>query len=165
MNKSTLTGFGHMAATIALCLFMTHTMTSAAAAAGNAAIGPTAEGALAADQRLATAIRNNNVNGIENMLSDDWTVIATSGGMGKGKRVFPDGIKSGHLIRKTYELMDPMVRLYGNVGLVTSRVKTSGMFGGKPFDVMERQTDILWWNNGSWKCVLTQETKIETVTM
>ena len=40
------------------------------------------------------------------------------------------------------------MRLYGDVGLVTTKVQTSGMFQGKPFDVVERQTDILVWKGG-----------------
>jgi len=136
----------------------------ARAAAGGTATQPTVVGALAADQALARAIGNNDPIGIEKLLSDDWVVVATSGGIGEGKYVFPYGIKSGALIRKSYELRDPRVRLYGNVALVTSKVATSGMFDGKPFDIMERQTDVLVWRNGSWKCVLTQETKIEAPT-
>lgn len=135
--------------------------TTADAATGYASSRPTAASALAADQELATAIRNNDANGIEDLLSTDWVVVATSGGMGEGKSIFPDGIKSGALVRKTYELSDARVRLYGNVALVTGKVRTSGIFGGRPFDVMERQTDVLLWKSGSWKCVLTQETKID----
>lgn len=133
-----------------------------ATAKGDTTAGPTADSALAADEQLAKAIGSNDVAGIESMLDDGWAVIATSGGMDEGKSVFPDGIKSGVLTRKTYELSDPRVRLYGNVAVVTSKVKTSGMFGGKPFDIMERQTDVLVWKDGAWKCVLTHETKFDT---
>jgi len=135
---------------------------AAAAARGDSANEPTTDNALAADEKLAAAMSKNDIQGIEDMLSDDWIVIATSGAKAEGKDVFPDGIKSGHLIRKTFELVDPRVRLYGNTALVTSKVKLSGVFGGKPFDIMERQTDVLVWNDGAWKCVLTHETKMET---
>ena len=140
-------------------------LTPAVAATGYAAAHPTAASALAADQALATAIRNNDASGIENMLADDWAVVATSGGMAQGKNAFPDGIKSGALIRKTYQLADARVRVYGDVALVTSKVKTSGMFGGRPFAIMERQTDVLLWKSGSWQCVLTHETKVDTTKM
>jgi ketosteroid isomerase-like protein len=64
------------------------------------------------------------------------------------------------LTRKTFEISEPRVRLYGNTALVTTEVKTSGTFQGKPFDVTERQTDVWLWKDGGWKCVLTHETKI-----
>jgi len=148
---------------LALAMGLLTVLPSALAAApGDTATGPTVEGALAADETLAAAMSKNDIPGIENMLDDDWIVVATSGGIGEGKNVFPDGIKSGYLVRKSFELVDPRVRLYGNTALVTSKVKLSGVFGGKPFDIMERQTDVLVWKGGTWKCVLTHESKMET---
>ena len=95
------------------------------------------------------------------MLDNSWAVVAASGGVGEGPSIFSDGIKSGYLTRKTFEISEPRVRLYGNTALVTTMVKTSGTFQGKPFDVTERQTDVLLWKDGGWKCVLTDETKIQ----
>lgn len=125
------------------------------------AAGPTAENALAADEELAHAIRDNNPDAILRLLDSSWAVIATSGGLNEGPSIFPDGIKAGFLTRKTFEISEPRVRLYGDVALITSKVVTSGTLGGKPFDVTERQTDVLVWKDGMWKCVLTHETKIQ----
>jgi ketosteroid isomerase-like protein len=58
------------------------------------------------------------------------------------------------------QLSEPRVRLFGNTAVVTTKVQISGMFAGKPFDIMERQTDVLCWEDGGWKCVLTHETKL-----
>jgi ketosteroid isomerase-like protein len=123
-------------------------------------VGPTVDNALAADQELAKAMRENDTAGIFRMLDKDWAVINTKGGLGEGPSIFPDGIRSGHLTRTTYELSEPRVRLFGNIALVTTKVKTSGMFNGKPFEVRERQTDVLRWSDGRWKCILTHETAL-----
>jgi ketosteroid isomerase-like protein len=104
---------------------------------------------------------SNEADGITRSLADDWIVIATSGAVAEGKSVFADGIKSGFLTRKTFEISEPRVRLYGDVALVTTKVQTSGVLQGKPFDVTERQTDVLVWKDGGWKSVLTHETKIQ----
>jgi ketosteroid isomerase-like protein len=77
------------------------------------------------------------------------------------KSIFADGIRSGYLTRKTFEISEPRVRLYGDVALVTTKVQTAGVLQGKPFDVTERQTDVLVWKDGGWKSVLTHETKIQ----
>lgn len=122
--------------------------------------GPTAENALAADQELARAMRDNDTAGIMRMLAKDWAVIPTTGGVAEGPSIFPDGIKSGYLTRKTFSLSEPRVRLYGNTAVVTTKVELSGVFQGKPFEVTERQTDVWYWKDGGWKCVLTHETKI-----
>jgi ketosteroid isomerase-like protein len=144
-----------------LGLMLSLLITSVAISEAKPAGGPTVENALAAEQEIAHAMGNNDADGITRFLADDWAVIATSGGVGEGKSIFADGIKSGYLTRKTFEISEPRVRLYGDVALVTAKVQTSGMFQGKPFDVTERQTDVLVWKDGGWKSVLTHETKIQ----
>lgn len=143
---------------IALCLLIIPLTRSSATAQSSP--GPTTESALAADQALARAIRENNAAEIAHWLDDSWAVISAAGGLGEGPSIFPEGIKAGYLTRKTFEISEPRIRLYGNTALVTTKVKTSGTFQGKPFDVTERQTDVLLWKDGSWKCVLSHETKI-----
>jgi ketosteroid isomerase-like protein len=132
-------------------------------AAGNPKLstGPTAENALAADQELARALRDNDTVGILRMLDKDWVVITTHGGLAEGPDVFPSGIRTGYLTRKSYEISEPRVRLYGNVALVTTKVRISGTFKGKSFDVKERQTDVLRWEDGKWTCILTHESNLE----
>jgi ketosteroid isomerase-like protein len=129
---------------------------------GNAklSIGPTVENALAADQELTRALRDNDTAGILRMLDKDWAVITTRGGIGEGAGLFPSGIRSGYRTLTTMELSEPRVRLFGNTAVVTAKVKMSGMFAGKAFDVKERQTDVWCWEDGGWKCILTHETML-----
>jgi ketosteroid isomerase-like protein len=150
---------GHQAWVAAACVAGL-LLVSAAPGFAEAQAGPTAEGALAADQALAHAMQTNDPDGIARWLDKDWAVIATSGGIGEGPQVFPSGIKSGNLIRKTFELSEPRVRVFGDTAVVTTKVKLSGMFNDKAFDVGERQTDVWVWRDGGWKCVLTHETKL-----
>jgi ketosteroid isomerase-like protein len=131
---------------------------SAAPQGAEPAAGPTKDSALATVQEMARAMRENDADGIARVLSDDWAVISGRGGVGEGKSIFPSGIKSGHLTRTAFEISEPRVRLYGDVALVTTKVRTAGTFGGKPFDVMERETDVLHWEAGGWRIVLTHET-------
>jgi hypothetical protein len=135
-------------------------VTSGSSVKAKHAFGPTTENALAADQELAGALQRNDTVGIVRMLDKDWAVIATTGVVGESPSIFPDGIRSDYLTRKTYSLSEPRVRLYGNIALVTTKVETSGMFQGKTFEVTERQTDVWRWKDGVWKCILTHETKM-----
>jgi ketosteroid isomerase-like protein len=154
---------GSITATLGLVLGLVVGLlfTSAATSRAKPAGGPTAENALAAEQEIARAMANNDADGITRSLADDWVVIATSGSVAEGKSVFADGINSGFLTRKTFEISEPRVHLYGDVALVTTKVQTSGTLQGKPFNVTERQTDVLVWKDGGWKSVLTHETKIQ----
>jgi ketosteroid isomerase-like protein len=132
--------------------------TSAAAQGAKTAAGPTKESALATVQEMGRAMRENDADGIARVLSDDWAVISARGGVGEGKSIFPDGIRSGFLTRTIFEMSEPRVRLYGNVALVTTKLHIAGTFNGKPFDKQERETDVLHWEDGGWKIVLTHET-------
>jgi hypothetical protein len=105
--------------------------------------GPTAASALAADDDLSKAIRENNGDGIARWLDKDWAVVSTTGGMGEGPSIFPDGIKSGVLTRTTFETSEPRVRVFDNVALVTTKVKTSGML--EPFwNELNRRGIPIW---------------------
>jgi ketosteroid isomerase-like protein len=120
--------------------------------------GPTAENAFAADQQLAMALQNNDTPGIYRMLDKDWAVIPSNGRVYEGPGVFPSGIRSGYRTLTVMELAEPRVRLYGDIALVTSKVRLSGQLGGKTYDNLKmRQTDVLRWEHGGWKCILTQE--------
>jgi ketosteroid isomerase-like protein len=132
--------------------------TAAAPPAPKLAAGPTRESALATVDEMARAMRENDADAIARVLSDDWAVISARGGIAEGKLVFPDGIKSGYLTRTQFELTEPRVRLYGDAAVVTSKLRVAGTFNGKPFDVRERETDVLHWQAGGWKIVLTHET-------
>jgi ketosteroid isomerase-like protein len=156
MQVSSIMSMLGLALGLVVGLLFTSVATSKAKAGG-----PTAENALAAEQEIARAMASNDADGITRSLADDWVVVATSGAVAEGMSVFADGIKSGFLTRKTFEISEPRVRLYGNAALVTTKVQTSGILQGKPFDVSERQTDVLVWKDGNWKSVLTHETKIQ----
>src|SRR5271168_5014759 len=80
---------------------------SAAAEAAKPAAGPSKESALATVQEMARAMRENDADGIARLLSDDWAVISARGEMGEGKSIFPDGIKSGFLVRTACEMSGP----------------------------------------------------------
>jgi hypothetical protein len=81
---------------------------------------PTAASALTAEQEIARALQSNDGRGIAHLLADDWALVSTSGAIAEGPATFPDGIKSGYLTRKTFEISEPRVRLYGKSGRVVT---------------------------------------------
>lgn len=136
---------------------------AAQAAAGRANDGPTADTALQAERELAEAMRTNDADGFCRLLDPDWAVVSGNGGLGDsagmGEAVC-GAIKAGTFTRKTYEadLGNARVRVYGDVATITFKLSLSGSFNHKDFAVKEVQTDVLRWENGGWKCVLTHET-------
>jgi ketosteroid isomerase-like protein len=143
-------------------MFIAHT---ARAAAGPANDGPTKENALEAEKELGQAMRTNDADGFCRLLDPDWAVINGLGGIGDGagmKDSLCAAIKAGTFTRKTYEmdLANARVRVYGNIATVTFKLSLSGSFNHKDFSVKEVQTDVLKWEDGGWKCVLTHETNV-----
>ena len=122
--------------------------------------GPTVANALAADQELARALQNNDTLGIVRMLDKDWAVITSHGDIAEGPDVFPSGIRTRSRTLTKMELSEPRVRLFGNVAVVTSKVRLGVISRGKPMEFNLRQTDVLRWEDGGWKCILTQESTL-----
>ena len=122
--------------------------------------GPTVANALAADQELARALQNNDTLGIVRMLDKDWAVITSHGDIAEGSDVFPSGIRTRSRTLTKMELSEPRVRLFGNVAVVTSKVRLGVISRGKPMEFNLRQTDVLRWEDGGWKCILTQESTL-----
>jgi ketosteroid isomerase-like protein len=119
--------------------------------------GPTVENALAADRQFAMALQNNDTLGIVRLLDKDWAVITSHGDIAEGPDVYPNGIRTGHRIVTKMELREPRVRLFGNVAVVTTKVRL-GVASYGEFDL--RQTDTWLWKNGAWKCILQHESNL-----
>ena len=117
---------------ISVCALIAAMAISASARSPTAEPGPSAESALAADDGLAKALRENDADAIVGYLSDDWAVITTHGDIGEGKSIFPSGIKSGYRTLKTFETSEPRVRLFAGTALVTTKVRIAGTFGENP---------------------------------
>jgi ketosteroid isomerase-like protein len=144
---------------VILCALNAAAAPARSADAVNSSSGPTVENAMAAERDLATAQAKNDADAVGRLLADDWAVVNAHGAMGR-RGGFLDHIRSGALTRTKLELSDMRVRIYGDVAYITEQVDMAGIFGGKSFEVREMQTDILLWQNGAWKSVLTHETFI-----
>ena len=139
-------------------MFVAHT---ANAAAGQTNDGPTKENALEAEKELAQAMRTNDADGFCRLLDPDWAVVDGIGRLNDRESVCA-AIKAGTFTRKTYEpdLADARVRVYGNIATITFHLSLSGPFEHKTFSGKEVETDVLRWEDGGWKCVLTHETNV-----
>jgi ketosteroid isomerase-like protein len=147
---------------IASGVFVAHTAT---VAGGPTNDGPTQENALAAEKKLGQAMRTNDADGFCRLLDPDWAVVSGIGGIDDGVRVRDNicaAIKAGTFTRKAYDmdLANARVRVYGNIATVTFRLSLSGALNHKNFSGKEVQTDVLKWEDGGWKCVLTHETNV-----
>jgi ketosteroid isomerase-like protein len=120
---------------------------------------PTAAELLALEKRFADALVAADVEALMRLTAEEWVVIGPDGNL-TTRAAFLDVVKSGALLHSKMDYDEVLARVYGDTGVVTTRVVTAGSYRGQPFSTTERSTDIFVREHGLWKCVLTQLTTI-----
>jgi len=110
------------------------------------------------EKAFAEAIVKNDLNGIGQLVTDDWVIIDPNGEIVERARFF-EVIKSGALTHDMMESEDFRVRVYGESAVVTAITSTKGKFMGQEFRTQERATDVFVKRDGRWQCVLTHLTQ------
>ena len=105
------------------------------------------------------AVVSNDPRAVGEFVTDDWTLIAADGAV-MTKASFVGVMASGELVHDGMTLGSPVVRLYGDVAIVSGVATSTGAYRGQRFATHERSTDVFIWNNGRWRCVLTQLTAV-----
>lgn len=154
---------------IAVGVLITAVVTiSTAASSAKAAAGPTKESALEAEKELGDAMRTNDPDGLCRLLDPDWTVVNGFADTGDTRDGVCAAVKAGNFTRNTYvvDLANARVRIYGNIATVTFGLSAAGPAAKyasqhKAWSAKEVQTDVLKWEDGGWKCVLTHETIVK----
>lgn len=108
----------------------------------------------------AAAFESNDAAAVGKYVADDWAIIGSDGSV-LDRATFLGLIKSGSLTHSKMELDEASVRVYGDSALVTARGTSAGKLRGKAFKEVERLTDFFVRQNGQWKCVLTQLTRLQ----
>jgi ketosteroid isomerase-like protein len=112
-------------------------------------------------QQWDKAMLTNDVLAISEFMSDDWIIVGTEGGI-TSKETFLETIRSGSVSHSTMDADEINTRIYGNMGIVTSRGTSAGKFNGKPFSLYEWSTSVCVNERGRWRCVHTMLTPAQT---
>lgn len=104
------------------------------------------------------AIVANDPEAIGRFAEPDWVFVGENG-------IFPgdqflDSVAKG---RVTHDFMTSDVhdvRVYGDVAIVTARVRNSGTFEGNPFQLDEWSTDVFIRRADGWRCAVTHLTSV-----
>jgi ketosteroid isomerase-like protein len=105
------------------------------------------------------AVVANDPRAVAEFVADDWTLIAADGAV-ITKTSFIGVMASGQLVHDGMNLESPVVRLYGDVAIVSGVATSTGAYRGQRFATHERSTDVFIWRSGRWRCVLTQLTAV-----
>ena len=105
------------------------------------------------------AMIGNDADAIGRFMADDWTIIGPDG-LVSGKGAFLAHIREGRLTHHTMTTEDIQVRAYGDVAVLLARGVSAGTFDGRPFEEVERQSNVFVKRDGRWLCVLTHLSKL-----
>ena len=109
------------------------------------------------EKEFADAIVRNNLEGIGQLVADDWIIIDPKGEIVDRTRFF-EVIQSGALMHDLMESEDFRVRVYGDSAVVSTATRSKGKFMGQEFSTQERATDVFVKREEQWQCVLTHLT-------
>lgn len=105
------------------------------------------------------AMVQNDANAIGRYMAVDWTIVGPDGGS-MDKPAFLGLIESGVLSHDVMQTEDLTIRVYGDAAVVTGRGLSGGMYQGRAFREVERQSNVFIRQGAQWKCVLTHLSRL-----
>lgn len=107
----------------------------------------------------ADAIVSNDAARIATFIADEWVLVTPEVGI-VTREAFLDAVSSGRLSHTTMSHEILRVAVHNSVGVVTTRGRNTGCFLGDPIEADEWTTDVFHYDNGRWRCSLTQLTPV-----
>ena len=122
------------------------------------------------EQELLSAVRawdaamvQNDAEAIGRYMADDWTIVGSNGSVST-KENFLALIRTGVLTHDVMESEDVTVRVYGDAAIVTARGISGGLYQGRRFHEVERQSNMFVRDGKLWRCVLTHLSRLDPPT-
>ena len=112
------------------------------------------------DRRFFGALVAGDLPTIEQIVSDDFVIIAISG-VAANKQEFLDSLAVGLLKFTAIEPESSSVRRYGSAAVVTGTTRMRGTFGEGAFSFHSRYTHVFVGGNDGWRMVSAQGTAID----
>jgi hypothetical protein len=133
---------------------------TALCASGAIAAGPDDAAVLAAQKERMQSMVKNDLDALGKLLPDDYTYTHASGAVDT-KASLLASLKAGRLKYKSIDPGQPLVRVYGNAGILTGTATVqvdSATIGPAPFQIL--YTDVYVKKaDGRWQPVAWQSTR------
>ena len=121
---------------------------------------PEQPGPLTADRRFFTALLEGCVGDLDGVLADDFILIEVMGGAEITKAVLLAAVGCGELKFESIHPAGCRARVYQSAAVVTGRTEMKGSMGGTPFSASSRYTHVFVEQEGRWRMVSAQGTRI-----
>ena len=114
------------------------------------------------EQAWDEAFYRKDVNFIEGLLADEFVATYDDGSRGdKARELALVEEFNQQMISSTQD--EFAVKVYGDTAVVWFTLRLAGMRQGQRAEVTYRYTDVWVLQDGRWKCVSTQSTKVDPV--
>jgi ketosteroid isomerase-like protein len=104
------------------------------------------------------AVRDKDVAALDRILADDYTYTDSRGRVSNKA----DNLRQARAVggrMKAFHTSDAKARVYGDLAIVTGRMRIEGVASGQPYDAEVRFTDILARIDGRWRAVAAHASK------
>lgn len=108
------------------------------------------------ENELNGAYEKNDLRKVEELLSDQWTILESSTGL-SDKEQFIKAIENGKLVHTKMIKEVKKVKLFNNFAIVISKGRNEGQYLDKPYNSEQWVTNIFIKEETNWICVMTQE--------
>ena len=151
MTASATGGRLRTAGGLALVLIVCATSISSTAASDEEAV-------LQAERRWTQALVKRDVDALRQLYADDL-VYVHSGGDREDKAEFIRRVETGGLKYESLELVNPKVRMYGNVAIVNGMFDVRVMSDGAPINTRVMYIHVYAKQGEAWRMVAHQTTR------
>ncbi|HEY7090718.1 MAG TPA: nuclear transport factor 2 family protein [Tepidisphaeraceae bacterium] len=114
----------------------------------------------AADRIFFRALLDCNVEVLEQLLADDFTLIDVMSGGENTKTALLAAVGAGQVRFESIEPEEIRVRTYGNSAVVGGRTRIKGTLGDTSFTVASRYVHVYVRQDSHWQLVWAQGTPI-----
>ncbi len=112
------------------------------------------------ETQLVQAQMKGDISAIENYYADDCWIIH-SDGKPSTKAEEIANLKAGSLKYESIDVRNEKIRIYGDTAIVNLDVSFKGAISGKPYNGDLRRTQVWVKQDGNWKTVAYQVTRIQ----
>jgi ketosteroid isomerase-like protein len=115
---------------------------------------------LAAEHRFFRALVACDIDELDRVMADDCVMIDLMRGDETPKAALLEGLASGQARFEAIEPVEVHVRRYGATAVVTGRTEMRVRIGETPFSASSRYTHVYVEQQGRWRMVAAQGTRI-----
>ncbi len=142
------------------CLIFTLSLGSAAWSQEKKAGGGTEKAVVGLEQQIRMAVIKGDTSILERYLADDYVGIGPNGDAADKSKTIQE-LKDGTVKYSAIDVTEENVRMYGDTGIYNGRGDVKLTINGQPQTADVRVTIVWLKQNGQWKRVSFQATRVQ----